>query len=409
MSAPAMPLTGEQIELWRRRIREDVSSNYHFEMGTALAAQGEIQPAVDQFQRALAARPDFPLAFRTLQLLLIQAQRLEEAEAVRQAALRANPDHEAASRLAEIERLEGRDDLDAANRLVAELLEIAPGRVEALHWQAYLAARAGSIPLPASVAALPALDAPALRRTLADRYRWVSLPHLERRHLGKVIRLLDIARFYDPEEWNSASRHAAIMLCVGRMGEAVDLLDALLDAASSRKGIEPPETDLIVRANLAAGRVDRATALAEAALAGASSTPDVRSLLGLCAANRGDWRASEAILREALAAKPDDAFARTNLGLALQGQGRLAEAIEAHRAALAIQRDDPWTHTNLGLALAAAGDAAGALDAHRTAIALGRPFLLYTLPQRRWALDELMRVYRELGAFEAGESGNVAG
>ena len=135
----------------------------------------------------------------------------------------------------------------------------------------------------------------------------------------------------------------------------------------------------------------------------------IASLLGLCAANQGNWQASEAILREALAAKPDDAFARTNLGLALQGQGRLAEAIEAHRAALAIQRDDPWTHTNLGLALAAAGDAAGALDAHRTAIALGRPFLLYTLPQRRWALDELMRVYRELGAFEEGESGNGAG
>lgn len=409
MSAPAMPLTDEQIELWRRRIREDVSSNYHFEMGTALAAQGEIQPAVDHFQRALAARPDFPLAFRTLQLLLLQAQRPEEAEAVRQAALRANPDHEAASRLAEIERLEGRDDLDAANRLVAELLEIAPGRVEALHWQAYLAARAGSDRLPATVAALPALDDPALRRTLADRYRWVSLPHLERRHLGKVVRLLDIARFYDPEEWGWAERHAAAMLCVGRMGEAVDLLDALLDAASSRKGIVPPAANLLIRANLAAGRVDRAAALAEAALAGPSSTPDARSLLGLCAANQGNWQASEAILREALAAKPDDAFARTNLGLALQGQGRLAEAIEAHRAALAIQRDDPWTHTNLGLALAAAGDAAGALDAHRTAIALGRPFLLYTLPQRRWALDELMRVYRELGAFEEGESGNGAG
>ena len=401
MSAPAMPLTGEQIELWRRRIREDVSSNYHFEMGTALAAQGEIQPAVDHFQRALAARPDFPLAFRALHLLLTQAQRPEDAEAVRQAALRTNPDHEAASRLAEIERLEGRDDLEAANRLVDEVLAIAPGRVEALHWQACLAARAGTAGLPATITVLPALEDPALRRTLADRYRWLSLPHLERRRFGEVIRLLDIARFYDPEAWDWATRHAAVMLCVGRMEEAVDLLDAV----TIRKGIEQPEVNLLIRANLAAGRVDRAITLAQASLAGSSSTPDVRSLLGLCIANRGDWQASETILREALAAKPDDAFARTNLGLALQGQGRLAEAIEAHRAALAIQRDDPWTHTNLGLALAATGDAAGALDAHRTAIALGRPFLLYTLPQRRWALDELMRVYRELGAFEEGESG----
>lgn len=397
MSAQTKPLSSEQIEHWRKRIREDVSSNYHFEMGIALAACGQDDTAIGHFRRAIESRMDFPLASKELHELLIRNRQSAEAEAVRSAALKVNPHYELTAHLAAITFRESRGDLAVAKSAAEAALALAPGLPAALHWQAYLAFVEGG-PLP-DVMAMPELGDTVQRDSLADRYRVRAIPFLSEQRFGVAAAILDIARCYqaDAPEWNA--RHAVALLCLGRAAEAVELLEQVL----GRSGAQEPDLDLLVRANIAAGRLERATDLAEAGMQRVPPDPSALSLLGLCAANRGDWRKCEKIQREAVATHPGDPFAFSNLGLALQGLGRIGEAIEMHRAALAIRQDDQWTLTNLGLALLAANERKAAMQAHRRAMELSKPYLRYNLAQRSWAADELFRIYRDLGAFDEAE------
>lgn len=384
------PLSNEAVETWRRRIREDAFSNYHLEMGVALAANGDSKDAVVQFRQALAVRPDFVLAAINLQETLRKIGAADEAEAVERQMKAVAPDYPTSGFLALATFLDERGLFDAARDAAAAAPASSPA---ALHWRAYLAFKGGE--RGGDLGTLPALDDADARATLAERYRLYAAHVLSETRFSLGARAFDRASYYQPEDLEWGCRQAVALLSIGRFAESADLLERVI----ARPNVTPPSISLIGQANIAARRLDRATELAEAELARRPGGPEALIVLGLCAANRGDWKACETHQRAALASNAKNAFALSNLGLALQGQGRLDEAIKAHQNSLAAQEVNFWAYTNLGLAFTAAGDAAAAERAHRRAMEQGRAFLLYQAALRHWAFDGLVGLYRSLGAF----------
>ncbi len=126
------------IDRWRRAIREDTFSNYHYEMGIALRRQGETADAIAAFQRALAAKPNRAEASLALAEVLEETGRSEEARAVRHAAAALDSDFELTGSLARIEDAAGREDVDLSPTVVATVERLAPQLVRPL----ILAARA---------------------------------------------------------------------------------------------------------------------------------------------------------------------------------------------------------------------------------------------------------------------------
>lgn len=82
MEAPSDSMVDPSaIEGWRRRIREDVFSNYHLEMGLALERTGAADAALAAYNRALDARPDAVEAAYLSELLAQQLGRGPAADA----------------------------------------------------------------------------------------------------------------------------------------------------------------------------------------------------------------------------------------------------------------------------------------------------------------------------------------
>lgn len=394
---PRPGLSPEMVEGWRRRIRQHTISNYHFEMGLALAAQNENDAAIQQFQRALTERPDFPLAALKLEHLLGGAGRQAEADQTRRAALALNPHFETDARLAAVLLWEERGNIEAAEEEINEILRLSPGCPDGLHWRAYFTFCRNSQSSDLNVPQLPPLDEGDLKRLLGERYRDFGQTAVCAERLTSGRLAFDAALAYRPDDFLSRLWLGQIFLNTGRFGDGVALLESMIDAPPQ----EPAQfMYLLIRANLAAGLLNRADALVEKMLGQTPGDPVALSLSGLCAACRNDWAESERRQRQAMDAGPNTVFAVTNLGLALQGLGRLNEAVASHHAALRLKPDNPWALTNLALALTAAGDEAGAREAHRKAADKGRVNLLYEAAQRPWAADGLIRLYEDMGILD---------
>ncbi|WP_167525511.1 tetratricopeptide repeat protein [Roseomonas genomospecies 6] len=128
---------------WRRAIREDTFSNYHYEMGLALRQQGESAAAVAAFQRALAIKPDLATASVALIETLEETGRSKEARVVRHAAAVHDPDFEIAADLVRIEDAAGQESNDLSPATVAAVHSRLPHLVRPLVVAAHAFRNAG--------------------------------------------------------------------------------------------------------------------------------------------------------------------------------------------------------------------------------------------------------------------------
>lgn len=96
------------------------------------------------------------------------------------------------------------------------------------------------------------------------------------------------------------------------------------------------------------------------------------NLLGLIAADAGDYQAAIGWYRRALEADEDDTFtiALVNWGNALRNMGQPDAAIARYRQALAQDPDDALAYNNWGAALFDQGDLDGAIEKYRRATEL---------------------------------------
>lgn len=122
-----------------------------------------------------------------------------------------------------------------------------------------------------------------------------------------------------------------------------------------------------VEAQIRAGDVGRAVALAEQALAGGLTHPLLLNLRAFKAESQGRIADSLADLRRAHALAPDDVPVLNAMGLCQTRLGLHAEAVESLARATALAPDFPQAWNNLGMAQLAHGDLAGARRSFETA------------------------------------------
>lgn len=104
------------------------------------------------------------------------------------------------------------------------------------------------------------------------------------------------------------------------------------------------------------GRLDRAAALYEAALAVDPDDPHAHHLLGLVLLQRGNPIQAARLLERAVALEADEAAFHASLAEAHWALGRTESAIECGRAALALEPENPEFLCNLGSSLAQVGE-----------------------------------------------------
>lgn len=137
------------------------------------------------------------------------------------------------------------------------------------------------------------------------------------------------------------------------------------------------------------GRLDAAEATCRAGLARAPDNADLLLRLGVVARRRGDRTAAIGHFRAALRHRPDHLWVRQELGAALLQDGQLDEAEAALRGVLAAQPGNVHALVRLGLVARRRGDRADALARFDDAARLA--------PTDPWPGTELATELREAG------------
>jgi hypothetical protein len=118
------------------------------------------------------------------------------------------------------------------------------------------------------------------------------------------------------------------------------------------------------------GRLDEAERAYQRILAADPSHAQTLHLLGMIAAQRGNYERAEELIARSLELAPLVAEAHYNLGVALQGQRRTEDAAGAYRRALELKPDVAATHLQLSVALQELGQPTDAFAALERALAL---------------------------------------
>lgn len=228
-----------------------------------------------------------------------------------------------------------RKDLSAPPRKFGDLLPHLQDRKPGSVW--LVASEAEIVELHGAVraAALPSVQAVALRNT----------PHLTSRAL----------------ESNEARD---LLAAASTAGATLPAINGAGDLLNDRTAIDAAFEAHMLLLDKRGAEAERHAAQA------AERRPDwplAQHLLGRALTLQGRDSEAEAAAARAVALDPDQALFLHHHGLALARLYRFAEAADAQRAAIARGHQSPWTYHHLGIALQRSGDIDGAEAAHRTA------------------------------------------
>lgn len=451
-------LTPEQVEQWRRNIRDATLANYQYEMGVATERSGETDAALAYYERVLKILPKHPETHVRLAALLDRLGRGDDAAAARRRALAAEPEFELKGCCAIAAAALAQGDMDVAEPMLERAREIAPGHA-AVSALTSLSSKAGfgsdaQEPLPdwaqdivrdacEAVLGRTSLAAgPAAVLALAERgATWFAdSPHIWR-HLGEArlavgdqagaIAAYERCAAAAPDDAGNLTRYGFLLQLAGDIAGSADVLqralaapggpsvfglythlsnalfgllklrevDALLRGAPEDVRNTPELSGLRGILALVQGEAKNAVALLRSALNGIPGNVWIMTQLSLALLKAGDPDAAIAMARMATRQAGEPAGTSTFEGLGLQALGRFDEALQIHQRAVAAQPRNGWALTDLGLALQALGRTDEALEAHRSAIAVTcgdwLPFLALKRPP--WAQERLKWAYRELG------------
>lgn len=358
------------VDLWRRRIREETFSQYHYEMARAIEREGNVEAAIGAYQRALSIRTDYPAAYFRLLNLLSATGRADQAQAIDAQARAVNADYPAwAWHQFAFEALDERRNRDAIAAVKEALalcptLKADPELAQVYFAEATEAERNGQI----EEANTLLLDGLKLAPDNGELWRLFGFLNLFQCRIDPARGAFANALAFRPEE----------VMAYNGMGLVLQV-DGHLDAAarSHQRAIAliPETRPRELAASLCSATITQcarhnlgeASRAVEYALALDPSNPNVWVNRGIVALLGDRLEQAEAYLRESLSLLPDYSFAETMLALTLDALGRKDEALALHRRAI--------SHATPGQ----------------------RRFFTLFWP---WAAAPLTEVYRALGAGE---------
>ncbi len=327
--------------------RNGKEPSYHYNLGSALKAQGHAGAAEASFRQALALRPHYAEALNNLGNLHREAGRLAEAAAHYEQALAIRPD-------------------------MAELHNNLGG----LHEQA------------------GRLDAAAacFRRALAAKTDFVAAHY----NLGKVLQAqgaLDDAAAAYRQALSIQADHAEAAI---GMGAVLAARGRPSEAAGWYRGVIQHRPDhAVAHYNLALaleaeGRTEEAIAAYRQAI---RIVPDyAEALTNLGVALQAEGRFAEAVTcyERALAARPEVAKIHNDLGTALQSLGRPAAAMVSYRRALALEPAYAGAEMNMATCQLLMGDLRAGFAGFRARWAVpDSPIRMPELPRPLWEGESL--------------------
>ncbi len=179
-----------------------------------------------------------------------------------------------------------------------------------------------------------------------------------------------------------------ILLETGRPDGAVASYERALNLDPGHSG---------ARLNLGAAlrdleRLEEAAACYELAIAGSPADAQVYVNYGAVLRDLGKPSEAESCYRKALELDPEAPLAHFNMGNALRDQGRLDEAVSSYRRAVSLEPESPGFLINLGNALRDSGSPGDSVPVFHRALELD--------PQNFEALVNLGNAFKELGDRE---------
>lgn len=353
------------IDLWRRRIREETFAQYHYEMARAIAREGNVDSAVEAYWRAIGIRRDYPEAYFRLIALLDENGKSDKAREIEAQALAVNPHYVAWSwhRFAQEACGEGR---------YADAVE-ALRTARSLH--------AGVTPDPELAVAYCQLAVEAER---SGRYE-------------EVASILDEGLGFAHDNPRMLWILGQTRLTMCQFEDASRILRRVLD----QKPDDPLALSTLALSLQCCGDVEAALALHEKALAKAPHLPTVLTGAAFPLYVTGDLAAASDLIERARCLNARDPNVWVHRGIIAFLGGRLAEAEKNLQDALEILPGYGFAQSNLALVLEAMGRPEEALEMHRVSIGdLGVRRLL-SLRLRPWAARSLADAYHKLGLSDA--------
>lgn len=403
-TAPAPNGGAIDVDAWRRRIRADAFGRYHYEMGIAILAEGNLPAAIQHLQTAIDTDPTLVDAYYHLGRIGQSQGQTAEAEALYARARAQDPGFPAGTlvrmALRTLDRNAEGDGADQAVELAQQALAHDPTHREAPWIQALVQARQGRL---AAAAALRAADG-APRTTGRDEaadlaWRFYRLAETWREAGGEsadVGEAVSCALVLDPDLPQALGLSAALLHESGQAAAAEPLLRR---AVSLQPGLPWLHAHLGSTLN-ALGRGAEAVAELRLAAADLSDNFWVLGQLGEALNLVRAYGEAVAALRTAVRLKPGVPWVLGQLGIALANTNAHDEAIAVLRAALEIEPDVPWMLGQLGAALYGAGRVEEAVPALESALrhAPANAWLLAMLGEIRVAqtrFDDAAALFRQ--------------
>jgi tetratricopeptide (TPR) repeat protein len=335
-----LALTRHQLRYWQndetlfQHALAVTSNNFiaHYNMGSALAAAGKTDEAIDQYREGLRIKPDDADLHSNLGFALIQKKRTDEAIQQYQEALRFKPD-------------------DARTHDNLGLALNSQGQTNAAIEQFQ--------------------DAIRFQPDFVPAHYDLGVVLNELGQTDAAINQFQVALQFDPGDIKARYNLGNALAKAGESAGAMAQFGETLRLAPGNADAHNNLGNLLVRT----GQNDQA--INEFAAAARLKADNADFHYNLASALLRAGRLAEAVpeFKTAVRLKPDYAPAHYNLGIALGKTGETDAAVEQFKEAIRLQPDYAIAHNSLGVMLAAQGQLDAAINEFQTALRLKPDYL----------------------------------
>lgn len=344
-------LSPDRIEEWRRRIREDVSGNYHYHMGIAIEGEGNIPAALAAYQRAIEGNPRLAIAHHRLVDLAKRIGRGDLEEQFHRQAQAVNPGYVADALVTMADERLDRAMLDEGIAMLEQALAASPPDATAAALacvKASAALRLQSRPWEALAWSRKAI---ALDETLFEAHHSMANSLLvEKDFLGAIhhAEVCVTAESCSATFWYDLGHIYAVAFTFDKARAAYEKAWALnYSETSCRLGL----------AWLAMAQRDPISG-SEVLDGWLTKHPDdvvFLSYRALCSLEVGDLETAQRLQQKALEISPAHPIALCNQGLSLACEGKALEGLASVAAAVAEAPQWPLVRVTAAVVCASAG------------------------------------------------------
>jgi Tfp pilus assembly protein PilF len=330
-------------------------------MGASTAQIGNLDKAIDSYNKALSLKPDYAEAYSNMGLALQDQGNLDKAIDSYNKALSLKPDYAEAYNNMGV-ALQDQGNLDKAIESYNKALSLKPDYPKAYNNMGLALQDQGKHDEAIEVYN----KALSLKPDYAEAYNNMGLALQDQGKLDKAIESYNKALSLKPDYAEAYSNMGVALQDQGKLDKAIESYNKALS-------LEPDYAEAYSNMGVALqdqGKLDKAIESYNKALSLEPDYAKAYNNMGVALQDQGKHDEAIEVYNKALSLKPDYAEAYNNMGLALQDQGKLDKAIESYNKALSLKPDYAEAYSNMGVALQDQGKLDKAIEVYNKALSL---------------------------------------